>query len=86
MQIDESDEHRENAAFPILESFEPSSKVTLESFPHSEKHSSQTISTDEGMEIDESDEHRENADGSMRDSFEPGSNLTRESPLHSEKQ
>jgi hypothetical protein len=34
MQIDESDEHQENAGRSIDESFEPDSNITVERDPH----------------------------------------------------
>jgi hypothetical protein len=61
MQIDESDEHDENAESPIRETLQPDSNVTLESLSQSAKHHCQSCSTDDGMQIDESDEHDENA-------------------------
>jgi hypothetical protein len=56
MQIEESDEHSQNARASMDESFEPDSNVTVERDSQSEKHSSPSCSTEEGMHIDESDE------------------------------
>jgi hypothetical protein len=56
MQIDESDEHSQNADSSIDESFEPDSNATLERDSHSEKHSLPICLTEEGMKTDESDE------------------------------
>jgi hypothetical protein len=61
MQIDESDEHPENAELPRRESLEPDSNVTVESNLSPRKQFWQRVSTKEGMKTDESDEHSENA-------------------------
>jgi hypothetical protein len=50
MQIDESDEHDENASFSMRESLEPDSNVTLASALHSEKQPLQSCSTDDGIQ------------------------------------
>jgi hypothetical protein len=80
MQIDESDKQCQNANDLICESFEPGSKVTLDSAWHSVKQRSQRTSTDDGMQIDDSREQKENAESSIRESLEPASNV----PLNSE--
>jgi hypothetical protein len=56
MQIDESDGQLENAYFLIAETFEPVSNATIERPSDEQKHSSQRIVTDEGIQSDESDE------------------------------
>jgi hypothetical protein len=61
MQIDESDEQDPNADDSIRETGQPDSNVTLQSGPHSLKHLSHSISTDEGIQINESDEQDSNA-------------------------
>jgi hypothetical protein len=76
MQIDESDEHKENADSPIDESLEPDLNVTVERDLHSKKHIVPSFSTEEGMQIDESDGQDENADFSIDKSLEPDSNVT----------
>jgi hypothetical protein len=76
MQIDESDEHLQNADSSICESREPDSNVTVERDSHPEKHSLSSFSTEEGMQIDESDEQTENADSSIDESLEPDSKST----------
>jgi hypothetical protein len=68
MQIDESDEQYKNADFPIRESLQSDSNVTLESAVHPSKQRSQRCSTDDGMQIDESDEQYKNADFPIRES------------------
>jgi nicotinic acid mononucleotide adenylyltransferase len=78
MQIDESDEQRQNAYSSIRDSREPDSNVTLESAEHRLKHLSQSCSTDDGMQIDENDEQSSHADSSMRESLETDSNVTLE--------
>jgi hypothetical protein len=55
MQIDES-EQRSKAFWPMHETLEPDSNVTVERDLHPRKHSVQRFSTDEAMQIDESDE------------------------------
>jgi hypothetical protein len=62
MKIDESDEHLENAEFPIDERWEPASKVTRERDVHSENDCSQSSWTEEGMNSEESDEQLEKAE------------------------
>jgi hypothetical protein len=52
--------------------------VTVEREEHPPKHSSQSRSTDDGIEIDESDEQSRKAASAMRESFEPESNVTLE--------
>jgi hypothetical protein len=86
MQIDESDEQEENANSAIDERLELDSNVTVEREPHSQKHPSPRLSTDEGMQIDESDEQRENADSGIDESLEADSNITVASVSHSAKQ
>jgi hypothetical protein len=66
MQIDESDEHHENADSSIHESLEHDSNVIVERDLQQQKHSLQSVRTDEGMQIDESDEQYENADCPIR--------------------
>jgi hypothetical protein len=63
MQIDESDEHCENARRARGESREPDSNATAERERHLEK--PVRCSTDEGTENDESDEHSVNAHSSI---------------------
>jgi hypothetical protein len=84
MQIDESAEQYENADCSIRDSLEPHSNVTDES-PHAPKHSSQRISTEDGMQIVESDEQPANADGPIRESVETGSKTTVERVVNPEK-
>jgi hypothetical protein len=74
-QIDESDEHDENADRAMTESLEPGSNVTAARVLHSEKHNSPSLSTEEGMQIDESDEQLPNAKCSTDKSLEPDSNV-----------
>jgi hypothetical protein len=83
MQIDESDEHAENANDSMRESLEPDSNVTLQSAPQQEKQKSPTTSTGHGMQIDESDEQNSKARHSRPESLEPHSNVTLESARHS---
>jgi hypothetical protein len=78
MQIDERDEHREKAQFPMDESREPDSNVTVERAEHSAKHFVSIRSTRNGMQIEESDEHLQNVQLSRRDMLEPDSNTTSE--------
>jgi hypothetical protein len=61
MQMDERDGQPKNAHFPIPESLEPVSNVTVASVVHSWKQLSERNLTDAGMQIDESDEQSENA-------------------------
>jgi hypothetical protein len=75
-QIDDSDEHNQNAYSSIRESLQPASNVTLESPSHQQKQCSQTTSTDHGTQIERSDEQNSNAYRSIRESFEPASNAT----------
>jgi hypothetical protein len=63
MQIDESDEHCENATGAIRCSREPGSKVTAERDRHSKKPVSSL--TEDGTKNDESDEHCVNAHSSI---------------------
>jgi hypothetical protein len=62
MQINESDEQKENDISAIDESLELDSNVTVERDLQSEKHASPRLSTEEGMQIDKSDEQSQNAD------------------------
>jgi hypothetical protein len=55
-QIDESDEHSENANRPTHESVEPDSNVTVERDGHRAKDSLPRVLTEEGRQIDKSDE------------------------------
>jgi hypothetical protein len=57
MQIDESDEQRQNAASSICDSREPDSNVTVARERQYSKHRPQSLTTEEGMQIDESDLH-----------------------------
>jgi hypothetical protein len=75
MQIDESDEHRQNACMSIRESWEPDSNVKLESAAHGQKQFSQRTSTADGMQIDESDEQPQNAKRSIREILQSDSNV-----------
>jgi hypothetical protein len=86
MQIDESDEHRENAPFPIHDSRDPDSNVTVEREEHPQKQYSPTFVTDAGMQIDEIDKQSENASRSMHETLQPDSNLTLETVQQCEKQ
>jgi hypothetical protein len=56
MHIDESDEQFEKADCSIRDNLEFDSNVITESFLQSEKHFSQMIVRDEGMQIDDSNE------------------------------
>jgi hypothetical protein len=76
MQIDESDEQSLKAECSIDKSREPASNVTVERDSHSDKHSSPSLSTQEGRQIDLSDEQPQNEDSAMDESLEPGSNTT----------
>jgi hypothetical protein len=67
MQIDESDEHFQNAPFSITESREPGSSVTVERDSHPAKHFVQSFSVLDGMQIDESDVHDAKAIFSMHE-------------------
>jgi hypothetical protein len=86
MQIDESDEQDSNADFSIPESVEFASNLALKSASQCEKHSTQSISTDDGMQIDESDEQYENADESIRETLQHASNVTLETNRFPEKE
>jgi hypothetical protein len=85
IQIDESDEQSENVDFPIEESREPDSNVTVERDLHRAKHCLPSVSTEKGMQIDESDEQFENVDSPIDESREPDSNVTVERDLHPAK-
>jgi hypothetical protein len=61
IQIDESDEQKQNASRSIHESLEPHSNVIVERELHPLKQLSQILSTEEGIRIDESDKQYENA-------------------------
>jgi hypothetical protein len=57
MQIDERDEQFANTNFPTLVAIlEPDSNVTVSSETQSEKHFSQSFSTDDGMQIEASEQ------------------------------
>jgi hypothetical protein len=60
MQIDESDEHHENAQREMRESLVPDWNVTVNRRLHPKKQSRESFPTDAGMQIDESDAHWEN--------------------------
>jgi hypothetical protein len=51
MQIDESDEHFQNANSSIDKSLEPDSNVTVERDLHPEKQFRRTVTVEEGMQI-----------------------------------
>jgi hypothetical protein len=86
MQIDESNEHWQNADLSRHSSLQPDSNVTVDSDGHFEKHSPESFSREEGMQIDESDEHCENVESSMHESLELGSKVTVEREVHEKKQ
>jgi hypothetical protein len=86
MQIDESNEQRQNADLSICESLEFDSNLTHESSSHGEKQFSPMSSTDEGMQIDESDEQHEKADFSTCESLDFDSNITQERLVQVKKQ
>jgi hypothetical protein len=65
-----------NAKFPIRESLEPDSNLTIESLAHRAKHPAQITSTLDGIETDESNEHAPNADFPIRESRESRPNVT----------
>jgi hypothetical protein len=81
MQIDESDEHPENADSSIDESLEPDSNVTVERDSHPQKHLKSSLSTEDGMQIDESDGQYKNEDSAIDESLEPNSNVIVERDL-----
>jgi hypothetical protein len=74
MQIEERVEHHRKAESPIVESFEPDSKVTVERDWHPEKHCRQSISTEAGMQTDARDLQIKKAESSIIARFEPDSN------------
>jgi hypothetical protein len=82
IQIDESDEHFENAQRLMHERVEPDSNVSVERKRQPSKQKSPICLSAEGIEIAESDEESENAASSMHKSFEPHSNPTDERGLH----
>jgi hypothetical protein len=86
MQIDESDEHIQNADSSMDESSASDSNVTVERDLHSEKDDLPNVSTEEGMQIDERDEQEQNANSSIDESLESDSNVTVERDLHSQKE
>jgi hypothetical protein len=85
MQIDESDEQRENAAHARDASFEPDSNVIADSPGHAMKQEEPIVSTEEGMQIDESEEQPRNASASMHDTWQTGSKTTLETAVHCQK-
>jgi hypothetical protein len=85
MQIDKSEEQFINDSLSIHESINSGSNVTVESDLHPEKHSWQSVSTEDGMQIDKSEEQFENAALSMHKSSECAPKVTVESELHPEK-
>jgi hypothetical protein len=74
--MDESDEHCRNARSSIRESLDSLSKLTFDKVSQNQKHFSQRISTDEGIQIDESDEQYPNGYFSIRESLDSLSKLT----------
>jgi hypothetical protein len=84
MQIERSDEQRENPFLEINESFEPDSNFTTERALHFEKQLLQIVSTEEGMQIERSDLQPEKTDRSNDETCERPSNVTPERVLHCE--
>jgi hypothetical protein len=60
-QIEQSEQHDENARVGIEESLEPGSKVTNERAVHLSKQLSPSVSTEEGRQIERSEQHDESA-------------------------
>jgi hypothetical protein len=81
MQINERDEHPENAVRPIRDSLEPDSNVADPRLLHLQKQFSGRSSTDEGIQISRSDEQRQNVDLPIDKWGEPHSNVTVARPL-----
>jgi anti-sigma regulatory factor (Ser/Thr protein kinase) len=59
--------------------------VTRQRFVHPEKHESEILSIDRGMQIDPSDEQLQNADLPRSDTLQPSSNVTLQRFVHPEK-
>jgi hypothetical protein len=76
MQIDERDEHSENAEVAIERSSEPDSKVTSDKFSHRSKQLSPRSSTNEGMQMDEMDEQSQKPQPPSDQRLEPDSKST----------
>jgi hypothetical protein len=76
MEIDESDEQSQKASCLIADTVAPISKVTVERFRQPQKHSTEIISTEAGIQIDERDEHHLNPHAPSRDMVEPGAKVT----------
>jgi hypothetical protein len=85
MQIDERDEHLENANLSTDDSLEPDSNMTVERDSDSAKEKAPSSSIEEGTLIDETDAQCEKADWSIDERFEPDSNVTAERLRHGQK-
>jgi hypothetical protein len=78
MQIESNDRQPQNVPSSIDESFATGSNVTAESDRHAEKQSSESVSTDDGIQMDESDRHEANASVGIDESLQSDSNATAE--------
>jgi hypothetical protein len=76
IQIDESDEHSENAERPIDDSLQPAPNVIVDSDWHLEKHPTPSFCTVDGMQIEESETQPTHAELSMHESRDPDSKMT----------
>jgi hypothetical protein len=82
MQIDESDEHSENAQSGRIDSFDAGSNVTRERDAHRAKQDLPSFSREAGMQIDTSEEQLRNASNSMHVILESDSKVTRARDEH----